>query len=311
MISVVIPLYNKEQSIVSTLQSVLAQTYTDYELIVVDDGSTDNSLNVVHSFVNSFTHLSVIKIVHKDNGGVCSARNRGIRESRGEYIAFLDADDIWDKDYLMEQRRMISDFPEAALWAINYAEIYNGMITHHIPTGLPNDFRGYVENYFTNRDRVSDLCCSSSVVLRRDVFDKVGYFDERIRYAEDTDMWWRIIALYPFAFYDRYMVFYQMDAENRALKRRRRLKYFLPYYVSKFQQPLFQSNAVFYRYINRWAVCHIRNYYFSQNPQDRQEAKEATKTLDYTIIPFKYRLLYKSPYPLAKFLNILDKLYHQ
>ena len=201
MISIVIPLYNKEKAIVRTLDSVLAQTYKDYELIIVNDGSTDHSKQVVEDYIKSqiagtvTNYKSQIRLINKPNGGVCSARNRGIKEAKGEYIAFLDADDLWDKDYLMEQVRMIADFPKAAMWGINFAEVTNGnQLVRRLATGLPDNYRGYVKDYFGLKGRISDLFHSSAVVIRKKVFDEVGVFDERIKIAEDVDMWWRIVA---------------------------------------------------------------------------------------------------------------------
>lgn len=306
MISVVIPLYNKERSIYATLQSVCEQTYTDTEILVVDDGSTDRSATIAFSYPDSR-----IRLIQKENGGVCSARNRGIQEAKGEFIALLDGDDIWDKEYLAEQVKMIHDFPDAAMLGINFAEMSNGKLVRKLATALPDGYRGYVENYFQMKGRISDLFCSSSVVIRREVFDKVGMFDERIKYAEDSDMWWRIIATSKVAFYDRYMVYYQFDAENRALKRTRHLRYFLPYFIGKYQNPIFRSNAVFYRWVNRWGATHLRASYFGEDEQERKDAKIAVKDLEYSVIPFKYRLLYKWPYPIAVVLNKLDKLYHR
>ena len=130
MISVVIPLFNKADSIQATLQSVCSQTFTDFEVIVVDDGSTDDGGIVVEQYPDDR-----IRVFHKNNSGVSSARNRGIQESLGQYIALLDADDQWDKHYLQEQVRMIQDFPEAAMWGINFqecAEVYSA----ELDTGL-------------------------------------------------------------------------------------------------------------------------------------------------------------------------------
>ena len=309
-ISVVVPLYNKEKSIEATLQSVLAQTYTDYEIIIVDDGSTDNSLNVMRKRISELENES-IRVIQKENGGVSSARNRGIEDSKGEYIAFLDADDLWDKEYLAEQIKLIHDFPDAAMWGINFAETNNGQLVRKLATGLPEGYRGYVDNYFQIKGRHSDLFCSSSVVIRKDVFDKVGLFDERIKYAEDTDMWWRILATHKVAFYDRYMVFYRYDAENRAMKRTRPLKFFAPYYVDKYQEPLYQANTVFYRFVNRRAAQQIRPYFFSSNETDRTDAQVAVRKIDYSVVPFKYCLLYKCPYGIARIFDKLDKLYHK
>ena len=223
----------------------------------------------------------------------------------------MDADDLWDKEYLAEQAKMIRDFPEAAMWGINFAETDNGKLVRKLETALPEGYRGYVENYFQMPGRISDLFCSSSVVIRKDVFDKVGLFDERIKYAEDSDMWFRIIATHKVAFYDKYMVFYQWDAENRAMQRTRELRYFLPYYVGKYREPMFKGNAVFYRWINHWAADVLRRYYFEGNSKDRKEAIAAIQNLDCAVIPFKYRLLFKWPYPLAILLNKFDKWYHK
>lgn len=299
MISIVIPLYNKEKAVVGTLDSVLAQTYMDYEVVIVNDGSTDNSKQVVEDYIKSqiagtaTNYKSQIRLVSQPNGGVCSARNRGIQEAKGEYIALLDADDLWDKDYLMEQVRMIADFPKAAMWGINFAEVTNGnQLVRRLATGLPDDYRGYVEDYFglIKKGRISDLFCSSSVVVRKEVFDKVGYFDERIKYAEDTDMWWRIIARYPVAFYDRYMVFYQFDAENRALQKTIPLDKYLPYYVSKYAA--FKDSSM-YQYAMFWAANSLKRY--MDDPDTRNEAMYAGRRLDMSVLPTKYKFIFGLP----------------
>lgn len=306
--SIVIPLYNKQNSIAATLQSVFAQTYTNYEVILVDDGSTDDSFAVAKQVVGERLEVRG-KVIQKANGGVCSARNRGIQEAKYDYIALLDGDDQWDEHYLEEQVKLIQDFPNAKLWGINFAELSKGELIRKLPTGLPDGYRGYVENYFQMPGRISDLFCSSSVVISKEVFEQVGYFDERIKYAEDNDMWFRIIARYLVAFYDRYMAFYLFDAENRALNKPIPLKYFLPYYVDKYAD--FKDNKVFYTWINRWAANHIRKYYFEEINGQRGDAKVAVKKLDYLVIPAKYRCLYKMPYVLAYVFHQLDKWYHK
>lgn len=120
-ISLVIPLYNKEDAILKTIDSVLKQTYSDFEVIVVDDGSKDNSLRVVQSIEDPR-----LRVIHKENGGVSSARNRGIREAKGDYIALLDGDDLWEPTFLEEQIRLIHDFPNAGMWGVNTAFIKHG-----------------------------------------------------------------------------------------------------------------------------------------------------------------------------------------
>lgn len=144
-ISVVIPLYNKQNAIAATLQSVLAQTYTNFEVIVVDDGSTDDSANVAEAVLRERKVYGVEckgKVVRKANGGVSSARNRGIQEAKYDYIALLDGDDLWDEHYLEEQVKLIEDFPEAKMWGINFAEMSKGKLIRKLPTGLPDGYRG-------------------------------------------------------------------------------------------------------------------------------------------------------------------------
>lgn len=309
MISIVIPLYNKEQSIAKTLDSVLAQSYTDYECLVVNDGSTDRSREIVEQWVCT-KQDNHFRLINKENGGVCSARNRGIQEAKGEFIALLDGDDQWDKDYLSEMERMIADFPECAMWGINFAEMYHGKLIRELSTGLPKGFRGVVANYFEMQEkqgRVSDLFCSSSVVIRKDVFEKVDLFDVRLRYSEDIDMWYRIIANYPVAFYDRYMVFYLYDAENRAMNRKRLLRYWLPFRVDKYKDERFAHNRVFYQWIMRWCAVRIKLVYFG-DPEQREDALIAMRKLDYSVLPKKYRILFGMPYPLAKLLYLIDEL---
>lgn len=302
MISVVIPLYNKSASVTETIRSVQGQTFSDFEIIVVDDGSTDDSARIVEGIRTSESRLTLIT---KKNGGVCSARNAGILAARGEYIALLDADDVWDRDYLKEQMRMASDFPDCQMWGINYGETIKGEIIRDVPTGLPDGFRGIVEDYFRIPGRVSDLFCSSSVLIRKSAFDKIGLFDERIRYAEDSDMWFRIIARFPVAFYDRYMVFYRFDAENRAQTMYRPLKFFLPYFVDKYSS--YKDSTVFYCWIHQWSAQHIAKFYFNSEGE-REDAMVAAGKLDYKVIPVKYRFLFKMPFLMGKTLYEVVKM---
>ena len=296
MISVIIPLYNKGPEIRRTLESVLAQEYQDFEIIVVDDGSTDGGARVVEDLAAQDGRISLIC---KENGGVCSARNVGIKAAKGEFIALLDADDAWDVRFLSDIVGMIEDFPQCGMWGINYAELYEGELVRHLPTGLPEGFRGVVENYFNMPGRVSDLFCSSSVVKRREVFDAVGYFDERLKYSEDIDQWWRIIAGYPIAFYDRYAVSYFYDAGQRAMNRKRLLRYWLPFYPEKYAG--YKGLEPFYTFVQRWCGVRIRDVYFTDGEQ-RKDALEAARKLDYSVLPPKYRLFFRLPFFMGKML---------
>lgn len=290
MISVVIPLYNKEKAIVKTIASVLNQTYTDFELIVVDDGSKDNSLLVVKAVDDPR-----VRVIHKENGGVSSARNRGIKEAKGGYIALLDGDDLWEPTFLEEQVKLIHDFPEAAMWGVSIAFIKYGKCWKW-QQGMGDGYRGYVENYFGTKH--NDLFCSSSVVIRKDVFDNVGYFDERISASEDLDMWYRIILRYPIAFYDKILVYYNQDAENRVAYDtdvRFPLTKDIKYYFDKHNEE-FERNPEFSRFMNNYVASRLlyNNYYFGTE-QERKDSDVVVKKLRYQDIHPKYRWIFKTP----------------
>lgn len=309
MISVVIPLYNKEKAVRATLESVRAQSYTDWECIVVDDGSTDNSREVVEQFkILDFR----FKILSQKNGGVSSARNRGIREAKGEYIALLDGDDLWEPTFLKEQVKLIQEFPDAAMWGVNTAFIRGGKY-YKWEQGMGDGFRGNVENYFGTKH--NDLFCSSSVLIRKEVFDKVGYFDERISASEDLDMWYRIILKYPVVFYDKMLVYYNLDAENRVAFDtgvRVPLTKDMRYYIEKFSADC-STNPTFSRYLNTYVATHLlrKGYYFGTK-QERIDSDVIVKKLRYQDIHPKYRWIFKTPrwfgYIVYKIVNLKKRL---
>ena len=310
-ISVVIPLYNKQNSIVATLQSVLAQTYTNFEVIVVDDGSTDDSANVAEAVLRECTVYGVEckgKVIRKANGGVCSARNSGIQEAKYDYIALLDGDDLWNEHYLEEQVKLIQDFPEAKMWGVNYADIADGKI-YPYQQGMGEDFRGYVEDYFGTSH--ADLFLSSSVVLTKEIAQAVGMQDERMAYSEDLDFWYRIILHAKVVYYDKVLAYYNKDAENRAEQNfhahfdiKRRMEYYIDKYL-----PYFAENPSFARYISLRAAWLIlqEGYYFGDK-YDREATDKIIKYLAYEHMPYKYGLIFRTPRFIGRMVYELTKL---
>ena len=290
-ISVVIPLYNKEKVIARTVESVLNQTMPNFELIIVNDGSKDNSLSVAQQLALLDNR---ILIINKPNGGVSSARNTGIKAASGEYIALLDGDDTWDPIFLEEQIRLIHDFPKAGMWGVNYAFVRNG-VPYPCIQGMGVGFRGYVENYFGTTH--NDLFCSSSVVIRKEVFDQVGFFDERIAASEDLDMWFRIILHYPIVYYDKVLVSYQQDAENRVAYDtgvRVPLTRDIRYYIEKFDADC-DANPTFAHYLHTYVAVHLlrKGYYFGSK-QDQIDSDVVVRKLRYKDIHPKYCWIFKT-----------------
>lgn len=187
LFSIVVPLYNKEKTITRTIQSVLDQSYSNFEIIIVNDGSTDDSLKIAHTFTDQR-----IKIIDKPNRGVSSARNCGIDHADGDMIAFLDADDYWDEKYLQLFSLAIKEYPVAKLFFCDF--IYNGREVNYNNAG-----KSYiVKNFYKSIKKKKLSITSSSVVIDRNVFSKVGLFNEMITIGEDIDMWYRIIWIYPY-----------------------------------------------------------------------------------------------------------------
>lgn len=197
MISVVIPLYNKHNLIAKTLQSVFAQTFTDYEIVIVDDGSTDGSAEVVQSIKDSR-----IKLIRQKNSGVSAARNRGIKESTGDYIAFLDADDEWKSDYLNTLYNLILQYPEANIFTTRY-EFKNELNQCHDNVVNRIKFEGengIIDNYFDIAISSDPPLWTSAVVASKKALESIGGFPLGVTSGEDLITWARLATKYKIAY---------------------------------------------------------------------------------------------------------------
>ena len=223
--SVIIPLYNKAPYIRKALESVLAQTYTDYELIIVDDGSTDGSAEIAEAFLqdpasrlspltSSLTSDSVpasrlsplafsLRLLKQPNQGVSAARNAGVAQAQGEYLAFLDADDWWEPTYLERMAQLIEDYPDAGLYACNYYYHKDGV--NIIKVDIPTGYFNYPKEYFKN---FAMPVTSISVVIPRKVFSDIGGFPIGIKLGEDFLLWSKIALCYPVAFLNEPLAYY-------------------------------------------------------------------------------------------------------
>lgn len=196
MISVVIPLYNKETSIANTLNCVLAQTYQDFEIVVVDDGSTDNSAAIVDTFKDRR-----IRLIPQSNGGVSAARNTGIREAKGEYVAFLDADDKWLVEHLENIVQLIKMYPNNKAYATNYYNEQKGIRKNIVLNKIPfNTEMGILNNYFEICSNSQPPVWSSAVCVGRNLISDIGGFPVGIKAGEDLLTWARIAVRTDWAY---------------------------------------------------------------------------------------------------------------
>ena len=205
-ISVILPVYNGEKTIRATLESVIEQTFTDFELLIINDGSIDGTLTVIESLNDSR-----IQVFSYTNAGLSASRNRGISRATGEYLAFIDADDLWTADKLEAQFQALQDNPEAAVaysWTdyINDAGeyIYSGSHLSVNGDALPHLLLlCFLEN-------------GSNPLIRREALLDVGDFDETLPAAEDWDMYFRLAAKYQFACVPRPQILYRITASSMS-----------------------------------------------------------------------------------------------
>ena len=280
--SVVIPLYNKALSIRSTLDSVLSQVYTNYEIVVVDDGSTDESVKEVLAIDDKR-----IRLIQKDNGGVSSARNKGIIEAKGNYIAFLDGDDLWHPMYLETLYQLIQDYPNHSIYGVGCAKIVNDEIPF-LETETANYYRGIADWDY------SKMCFTgSSTCTPRKNLIEIGLFDTRMKYGEDMDMWFRLMLNGGGACDSRPLAYYRQDAENRAMHKLIPLEVHIPYFIDEYDEYR-KSNDKFRRFFDQEMVYRLYPYLFSG--KYKSQAKEIAKKIDYSQLKFSMRLRMKYPH---------------
>lgn len=284
--SIVIPLYNKAGTIYSTLESVLSQHLSDFEIIIVDDGSTDNGVAVVESVRDNR-----IRLTRKENGGVSSARNTGIRLATAKHIAFLDADDLWLPSYLEDMHALISDFPEAGIYGAAYWCQTQGD-RYQADFCLPTDFRGYIPSYFEQARRHL-LYFTSAVVMQKTALYQSGGFNEGIRFGEDLDLWFRLALEHPAAFCNKPLVVYNKDAENRAMLRKQPYSTNLVAHLDKFSQ-FEEKHTDFRKFINLFRCIQLYELFHAADitPELIREYQRSIKKKE---LPLKYRLLLRMP----------------
>lgn len=218
MISVVIPLYNKEKQIANTLHSVLKQTFQNFEVIIVNDGSTDNSVLEVGK-----VHDARIRVINQENAGVSVARNRGIEEAYYDLIAFLDADNEWKPKYLETQYNLYQKYPECSVYGCNY-EFKNitGEIIKANINKLPFDEEdGILTNYFEVASCSHPPICSISIMVKKEAIRSINGFPVGIKSGEDLLTWARLAIKECIAYSRNNLAIYRMSGSTEGLLEKR------------------------------------------------------------------------------------------
>ena len=304
--SIIIPLYNKAPYVVKAIQSVLSQTFTDYELIIVDDGSKDNSAAKVEKAIGGQPNCRLIK---QENAGVSMARNNGVAASQGEYLCFLDADDWWEPTFLEEMAKLIKEFPDAGIFGTNYTIVNESKHkTRVAKIGVEEDFeKGYINYCQTYAKTMYMPLTSISVSIPRKVFEEMSGFPKGIKLGEDFLLWIRIALKYRVAFLNKPLAYYNQDVDlvNRSVGHLHKPKEHMLWEVD-FLSDEEKSNPDYKQLIDNLRAYGLLPYYLSR--EYHEEAKRELDKVDWKRQAQKTRKQYCLPLGWLRMKNRLLKL---
>lgn len=287
--SVIIPLYNKAPYVKKALESVLRQSCRDFELIVVDDGSKDDSYDIAKAVLEASGHKKY-RLIRQGNAGVSTARNKGVAASHGDYLCFLDADDWWAPAFLERVGSLIGEFPDAGIYGANYYYVKNGrqrICVRAAATGYINYCRVYAQ------EQIMPLC-TDAVCLPRPVFDEMGGFKPGLKLGEDFDLWIRIALKYKVAFLDEPLAYYNQDSApawrgvNRLQEPQHHMLWNLGYLEGEEK-----TNPDYKKLIDGLRTYSLLPYYLSK--EYREDAKRELAKVDWSKQASKTVSLYKKP----------------
>jgi glycosyltransferase involved in cell wall biosynthesis len=287
MFSVIIPLYNKANYVAKAVNSVLNQTFAEFELIIVNDGSTDNGLEIVGAI-----HDDRIRIINQKNAGVSTARNNGVKNARFDYVAFLDADDWWNNMFLQEIEVLIRKYPEAALFASNFNHVIKEKEISRIKISDIED--GYI-NYFDLFLKISDSpVCSSAVCIKKQCFLNENGFKTNLKNMEDFDLWLRIACKHRIAYINKVLAFYNqdVDAACRAVGNIFPPENHFVFCLDDFDKYM-RTNRELKQLIDFLIIEAVKPYLAIG--KYRKSALNLLKKVSRSNIPFQYQFLFFSP----------------
>ena len=294
MFSVIIPLYNKAPYIENALHSVYAQTCADYELIVVDDGSKDDSKAVAER-VLACCPVSY-QLISQANAGVSLARNNGVAASHGEYLCFLDADDWWEPTFLEEMAKLIAEYPDAGIYGTGYTIVNETKHkTRVAPIAVDEGFeKGYINYCQVYAKTLCMPLTSISVAIPRNIFDETRGFKPNLKLGEDFDLWIRIALKYKVAFLNKPLANYNqdVDAANRGVGHLHKPENHMLWNLGYLEDEE-RKNADYKQLIDNLRTYGLMNYYVSKQYHDA--AKNELAKVDWSRQTAKCRRQYRMP----------------
>ncbi len=305
--SIIVPLYNKAPYVRKALDSIVSQTFKDWECIVINDGSSDNSLEVVKNFVDEFKIYDLrFKILDQKNAGVAAARNNGVKASKGEYVCFLDADDWWEPTFLEEMDNLIAEYPDAGINASNY--IYYKPGKTHVALNLERGYIDYPKAYYEGS---SMPVWTGATCMPRKVFDEMGGFPLGIKLGEDFLLWAKTALHYPVAFSEKPLAYYNNDvpASLRATRNLHTPEHHMLFHLEPLEQELArrESDSPFFRkghgvgfhlLLDKLRISGLLEYWMSEEYHDAAAAE--LKKVDWSQQPRSAKVLYEKPIWLLK-----------
>lgn len=218
-ISIIIPLYNKELSCTAAIQSVLLQTYSHFELIIINDGSTDDSLRVAKKAIKTDTR---VRLITQKNQGVSIARNNGVLEANYDLLAFLDADDLWHPRYLEVMVDAIKEYPSEQWFGMSFKRFSGDLVMPFFQNKITFKKLNFLHSSYHHSTRKSgavSLVYSDSFIMKRSLFEKVGGYPGGMRYSEDVFFYFQAAKFSQIIWSPEELTYYRSDAENKEVYR--------------------------------------------------------------------------------------------
>ena len=298
MFTVIVPVFNKIFYIEKCIESILNQSYKEFEIIIVNDGSTDSSLEKIKSL--KIANSDCVQVINQENSGVSTARNNGVKNARNRYIAFLDADDWWEPTYLEDMKSLIEEYPGAGVYGSSYYLVKNDH-KEIANIGVEPGFKSGLIDYFSVYAHT--LCMplwTGSTVIRKEIFESENGFKPILRLGEDFDLWVRVALKYPVAFLNRALANYNQDVEasKRAIGRLWPVEHHILWNLDYLADEEHTNPGL------KQLLDNLRGYglmpYFVNN-ETRNYARKELQKVDWSRQPFSAKKRYELPILLLKF----------
>jgi len=293
MFSVIIPLFNKAPYIFKAIKSVLNQNFQEFEIIIIDDGSTDESAETVRAIINTLTAEDIkrISFIIQRNKGVSATRNLGFEKAKYEYVTFLDADDWWEPSFLEKLNWLIELYPDAGIYGSSYYKVKYGK---NIPAeiGVEKDFVHGLINYFDVYAKTLWMPLSSiSIIIKKGVFNLFNGFNPNLKLGEDFDLWARIASRYPVAYLNIPLAYYNQDVEVETRAVGVRLYEPEEHMLFTTYNEELTSNPDFVHLFERLALYGLLPYYL--NNKNIEKVTSILSKVDWSKHELKYSLYYR------------------